>query len=457
MKYIKLSISRIIIPIIMICTAVLIVCASGDGEKQVPKNIIFMIGDGCGFNHIDAANLYEYGRTGIQIYEQFPVRYAMSTYSASGHGYDPDSAWATFDYVKHKYTDSASAATAMSTGVKTKDKIIGLDIHGKPLIHIIEHLDSLGKATGVVTSERFSHATPAAFVAHNIHRDHYAAIAREMILESRLEVIMGSGHPAYDSNGTLLDSSYFYYKYVGGDSIWQALEQGHVGNDADGDSNPDYWTLIEDRSEFKKLASGQTPKRIIGIPKVRSKFQQSRKGNRFADPFVVPLIETVPTLSEMTLAALNVLDDDPDGFFLMVEGAAIDGASHDNHSGRMIEEMIDFNHAIQAVVSWVETHSSWRETLVIVTADHECGYLTGPGSGVNAQDQPVWNPLVNHGKGNLPGMEWHSGDHTNSLAPFFAKGAGSHRFHSCADEIDPVRGKYLDNAEIGQVLFSFFE
>ncbi|MCI0513147.1 alkaline phosphatase, partial [candidate division KSB1 bacterium] len=120
----------------------------------------------------------------------------------------------------------------------------------------------------------------------------------------------------------------------------------------------------------------------------------------------------------------------------------------------MIEEEIDFNHAVAAVVRWVETHSSWEESLVIVTADHETGYLTGVNSGTSAAGQPIWNPLQNHGKGVLPGMEWHSGEHTNALIPFFAKGAASESLRQYADEIDPVRGHYLDNTEIAKFLFT---
>jgi alkaline phosphatase len=88
-------------------------------SAEIPKNVIIMVSDGCGYDHIDAANMYQYGKTGVQAFEKFPVRYAMSTYSEDGEGYDPDQAWKQFDYVKKKFTDSAAAITAISTGVKT--------------------------------------------------------------------------------------------------------------------------------------------------------------------------------------------------------------------------------------------------------------------------------------------------------------------------------------------------
>lgn len=426
-----------------------------NGYSGTPKNIIFMISDGCGYNHIDAASIFQYGEIAGQIYEQFPVRYGMSTHPIDGVRYDPDSAWSRSDYVRKKPTDSAASATAMATGVKTYNGAIGVDTAKINLKNIIEHLEQLGKATGIVTTVPFSHATPAAFVVHNEKRSHYVEIARDMILNSTLEVLMGAGHPFYDSSGRLKSDSSF--KFVGGKEVWLAMTNGTIETDADHDGISDPWTFIENREDFQQLMSGATPRRVIGIPKVANTLQQQRDGDQNADPFIVPFIETVPTLEEMTKAALNILDNDPDGFFVMIEGGAVDWAGHDNQSGRMIEEEIDFNRAVEAVVNWVEQNGNWNETLVIVTADHETGYLTGLNSGIQPDGKSVWNPIENRGKDVLPGMEWHSDGHTNSLVPFFAKGAGSELFHHYADEIDPIRGRYLDNAEVGKALFLMFE
>ncbi|NOR14117.1 MAG: alkaline phosphatase, partial [Candidatus Aminicenantes bacterium] len=144
----------------------------------------------------------------------------------------------------------------------------------------------------------------------------------------------------------------------------------------------------------------------------------------------------------------------------MVEGGAVDWAAHDHQSGRLIEEQIDFNLSIEAVIAWVEKNGGWGETLVVITADHETGYLTGPGSGPADPDNggvPHWEPLGAQGRGKQPDMEWHVDGHTNSLVPFFAMGAGSRAFVDVADEIDPVRGPFLDNTEIGLVIFSFLQ
>ena len=230
------------------------------------------------------------------------------------------------------------------------------------------------------------------------------------------------------------------YKYVGGKDTWDNLVAGNLGNDADGDGVVENWKLIQTKEAFENLQTGNTPERVVGVPEVYETLQYNRSGDLAAAPFAVAANDNVPTLDVMTKGALNVLDNDEDGFFLMVEGGAIDWAGHGNSSGRVIEEEIDFNHAVEAVCDWVETNSNWSETLVIVTGDHETGYLTGTAG--------VYDEVVNNGKGVLPTMVWNSKDHTNQLVPFFAKGTGAELLKSYADGSDPLKGAYLDNSEI---------
>ncbi len=427
------------------------------------KNIIVMISDGCGYNHVDAASLFEHGKTGVQVYESFPFRAGMSTYSynkgASGQltlgEYDPSKAWSDPLYVKRGYTDSAAASTTMSTGQKTYGGAIGMDTNREPLLHAWEKAERAGKMTGVVSSVQWSHATPAAFVAHNESRSKYTDIAREMILESSTDVIMGCGHPWFDANGQAKTKPN-KFDYVGGQNTWDALVSGQAGGDADGDGKADPWKLVQTREEFRALMSGPVPQRVCGVAQVSKTLQYGRAGDAKATPFQVPLIETVPTLAEMTRVAMNVLDDDPDGFCLMVEGGAVDWAGHDNHTSRTIEEQIDFNRAVEAVVQWVEQNSTWDDTLLIVTSDHECGYLTAPlPKAEGSTDRPVPDAsvrLTNGGKGTPPAAQWNSGSHTNSLVPVYAKGAAARLLTKSADQQDPKRGAYIDNAEIGEVL-----
>jgi alkaline phosphatase len=423
-----------------------------------PLNIILMISDGCGYNCFDLASLYQYGRTGAQVYDSFPVRFAVSTYSASSTFYDPHKAWSSFEFVLSDPTDSAAAATAMATGVKTNDDIVCLSPDGTRLTSILEVAEGLGKKSGTVTSVTFCHATPASFLAHAKNRYEYENIARQIIRESPADVVMGCGHPHFDRSGRPVEEP--DYRYVGDRETWEALLRGELGADADSDGRPDPWTVIQTAEAFRSLIDGPAPSRVFGIAPTYRTLQQEREGDEQADPFAVPPVQTVPSLSEMTLAALNLLDDDPDGFFLMIEGGAIDWACEDNQTGRLIEEQIFFNKAVEAVVEWIETNSRWDDTLLIVTSDHETGYITGPGSGKELADNDLsktWKPLVNKGKGKVPEMEWHHDYHTNSLVPLYAKGYGSERFAALADEMDPVHGLYLDNTEIGLLMIELLK
>jgi alkaline phosphatase len=436
--------------------SLLMPAVTSPSPKSRPKNIIVMISDGCGYRQIEAADDYETGKPGSQVYEKFPVRLAVSTYSLNTGGYDPDSAWTDINWILRKPTDSAAAATAMSTGVKTVNGAIGTDSEGKNAENIIDRSEAAGKSTGVVTSVQFSHATPAGFAAHNPDRGEMTSIARYMILESPIEVIMGCGHPAFDGHGQSADS--LDCGYIGGDSVWTRLKLGSAGADMDGDGTTDPWTLIEDRTAFQSIAGGAAPRRLFGLAKTRSTLQQNRGGDAAAAPFTVPSVETVPTLAEMSAAALAVLSQDEDGFFLMIEGGAVDWASHNGQTGRMIEEEIDFNRAVIRVVDWIDKNGGWRNNLLIVTGDHETGYPAGPAAeslwaSTKLKKRGVSLSLENRGKGKAPGMVWRTSGHTNALVPLFARGAGAGLLKKAAKRKDPVRGAFLDNTDIGKTLF----
>ena len=415
------------------------------GKGKDVKNVIVLISDGWGSNQILATNYYNDGKAGTQIYEKFPVSLNMSTYSFGEKTKDDDEnskysslLWNSFELLKNNPTDSAAAGTAMSTGTKTYDAAIGVDQEQENLKHMAEDFEALGRSTGVISSVPFSHATPASFVDHNVNRNNYSDIANGMLKNTKTDVIMGACNPFYDNNGQTITKP--SYKYVGGEDTWNVLKNGTIGNDENGDGIVDYWKLIETKTDFEKLQYGNTPDRVIGAAQVATTLQQSRDGDKLAAPYAVAMNTNVPTLEVMTKGALNVLDNNDKGFFLMIEGGAIDWAGHANQSGRLIEEQTDFNKSVDAVCDWVQKNSNWSETLVIVTGDHETGYLTGT--------EGVYDEVKNNGKGNLPTMFWNSTNHTNQLIPFYAKGAGSEIFKKLADEVDTVKGPYLDNTEI---------
>ena len=408
------------------------------------KNIIIMIADGCGYNHIEATNYYVNGELNSQIYESFPVHFPVSTSSAiSGkftskkglswqNGYNSgltysDSLWRTISP-----TGSGAAATAIASGRKTYNSSIGMDIYFKPLKSIAEKAKELGKSAGLVTSVPFAHATPASFASHNVNRKNYEEIAKEMI-HSSIDIIFGCGNPYFDDDGKKLAEP--NYKYVGGLKFWEKYKsQGSHKR-----------KLITTKSDFEKLLLNPTEHKLLGLPMVHSTLQAGRSGEKNAIPFKTTFNENVPSLELMTKAALNSLNQNSKGFFLMVEGGAVDWAAHSNYSGRMIEELSSFNKTVESVVKWIERNSNWNETLLIVTSDHETGYLTGI-NGFNSK-------ITSNGKGNIPNMVWNSDNHTNVLIPLYAKGIGSELFDDYADELDSLRGYFIQNSEIGQIMF----
>ncbi len=463
MKYFNFFNARLLFTILLGMGSILCI-QNVFGQTTPPKNIIVLISDGWGYNHIKAVDYYN-GE--IQAYENFAVKYGMSTYPATtddipdidvndfNTGYNSKKAWTDPNYVNKGYTGSAPAATAMATGVKSAKYAIGVDIFGNPLKTIVEQAEELGKATGVVTSVQFSHATPASYVVHNQSRNNYSDIANAM-LNSDIDVIMGCGNPDFDFDGQPVTGDK-EYNYIGGEATWNALKNGtHAGN----------WTLVESKADFEALISNATPPaKVVGVPQVAQTLQQQRALTLGAsgyleggleDAFKVPFVENVPSLEQMTKAALNVLDENANGLFLMIEGGAVDWAGHANQPGRLIEEQHDFNKSVDAVIQWVENNSSWDETLVIVTGDHECGYLTGPAYGGGA-DLVKTYPVINNGKGNMPGMKFNSGGHTNQIIPLFAHGQGAQLFSQYADDEDMVRGKYINNSELGQVCFELWK
>ncbi|ASO20353.1 alkaline phosphatase [Actinoalloteichus hoggarensis] len=430
---------------------------AGPAAAQVdgPKNIILLIGDGMGYNHVDAASLYEHGTsnhqvvvdpatgsvehlpgTASQVFESFPVQVAMSTHSANGRAeYDPVAAWSDFDWVASGATDSAAAGTALATGVKTNNGTVGLAPDGSVVTNVAERAAEIGKATGVVTSVMFSDATPAAWGAHSADRGDLHAISDQMI-DSSLDVIVGAGHPLYGDDNELLDEPRHLYLSA---ASWDRLRDGETA-----------FELIEDKADFEAVASGERlPEKYLGLTQVAFTLQQARSGDVDGVlPFEVPAND-VPDLPTLTQGALNVLSQNEDGLFLMVEGGAIDWAGHANQIARDIEETVDFNRTVETVVDWVETESSWDETLVIVTADHETGYLDG------SRSNPTWTPITGE-QGQLPDQKWFSIDHTNQLVPLFAKGAGSEVLAASATGVDPVRGAYLDNVDVAGTMFGFW-
>ncbi|MBN1394922.1 MAG: alkaline phosphatase [Pirellulales bacterium] len=447
------------------------------------KNVVIMISDGAGFNVWAAADMYE-GRLGRQVYDQpgwvklgcttFPLTRARGGNLIEGQEpqlvYSPEKAWdaaprsekpgdfAGYYYLKSTATDSAASGTALATGRKTYNGAINWSNDDRPMRGqtIAEIAKRKGKSVGVITSVPWSHATPAALGgAHNWHRNHYVEIAKEMLDAGHLDVIMGAGHPDFDNDGAPLpEKEKRDYNFVGGEETWKSLKEGKMP-----------WKLVESKADFEALTAGPTPDKVLGTARVAATLQEKRGSGRAAidykktpdaDPPDVPFTAGVPTLSTMTKAALNCLDDNPQGFFLAIEGGAVDWACHANQPRRMIEEQADFIRSVEAVVQWIESHGGWDETLLILTADHDCGLIWGPDSKTVAFD-----PIQDRGPGKLPAMVYHSGGHSNSLVPLLSRGPGSDRFAELVKGLDrraanvwAFSGRYVDNTDVFKVMKS---
>jgi len=458
-------------------------------HPEAAKNVILLISDGAGFNAFEAGNYYQFGEKMPELYRDFPIKIASKTdmlnfidkngdtvklessgsvcpgckyfhnctcdyskWSTAPQGYNPVEMWKDFNYIKEgdnylAYTGSAAAATALYTGKKTTRGRMGMSWNEIPLTLITEIADSLGKATGAVTSVQFSHATPGAVWSHIKNRNVYADIANQMIYDSGLDVIMGCGDPMEGSE----------YKYVGGKSTWWDI------TDKDGANG---FVYIHDVGEFRKLAieeiKGDIPAKVIGIPHATNTLSENP--------------QDVPTLETLAMGAIRVLSQNPNGFFLMIEGGAVDRKNHANDIEAMVKEQADFNNAVGAVKKWVRKNSSWKENLVIVTADHECGMLWGPETytdnncnlyekcSAGYYDAGIdtfngWQHVINNGKHNIPGVQYGSRGHTRALVPVFARGFGADMFldllrgtDTTAGSFWDFSGQYVDNTDIFAVM-----
>lgn len=425
-------------------SAIVPAAVAADG---VAKNVIVMISDGAGINTWHAASYYRHGGLGHEVYDGFETKLFMSTYplntnkepTGTDEGsvkFDSAAIWdaapvdtvfkgtigdyagffAGYDYVRADVTDSAAAATALATGHKTYNNAINWSNTDQRLKHIGEMAVESGRALGVITSVQWSHATPAGFLAHNRSRNDYVGIGKEIVESGLASVVMGSGHPYFDKNGKPMEpKDDTAFKYVGGKDTWEKLKAGAT----------DY-KLIETRADFEALAAGKLDlggkSKVLGTVENNATLQFNRAGVAAGN-----LLANQPDLPTMTRGALEVVAKDPDGFFLMVEGGAVDWAAHANNLPRLIEEQIDFNQSVEAVVDWVEANSSWDDTLVIVTTDHGNGLLLGPDS-----DKAAYSDIVSQGAGALPLVRWHNDNHTRELVPLYAKGKGADFFTTVA-------------------------
>ncbi len=315
-----------------------------------PKNVIFLIGDGMGPQSVGLAIYYNRFMNGME------KRLNMERLMAAGNtGY-----CLTYQYGT-VVTDSASAATALASGVKTRDAIIGKDHDGRAMKTIVDIACQLGKSTGVISNTRMTHATPAAFYANVIHRDMENEIAAQLIERGDLNVAFSGGAQHFIPQQTNLED-HPDLKGINQKAGW-GKSRRKDGRDLLTEAKNKGYAIVANKMELGALNPGKAEKVLglfaaSGFPSAIDRQPQHETG--------------VPALSDMTEKALGILNRNPKGFFLMIEGGQVDWVAHGNDVASVVHEMLEFDHTIGLVMSFAEANP---DTLVVVTADHDTGGL----------------------------------------------------------------------------------
>jgi len=257
-------------------------------------------------------------------------------------------------------TDSAASATQLATGYFSGSEMIGLDREGNSQETLVEKARRLGKATGLVSDTRITHATPAAFAAHQTHRSLENEIAEDL-LKNEPDVMLSAGlsywipeqandrkSPVYQQLLKLTENSYPVHS--------QRKDNKHLLDVA---QQKGYGLAFNNRQLAR--AQGKT----LGL------FANSEIQNGITETRLKNSVHrSQPTLMEMSAKALEILDKHQQGFFLMIEAGQIDWASHKNDTGLLLHEMLRMNEMLLMVLDWAANR---QDTLIIVTADHETG------------------------------------------------------------------------------------
>ncbi len=297
------------------------------------KNVILLIGDGMSIAQIATTDAF--------------LGASDNTYNKHLNFENFKNQGLTTTYAQDRLiTDSAAAGTAIATGSKTYCGGISVDINKNNLKTILEYAQDLNKSTGIVTSTRVTHATPAVFLANNIDRDAENEIAVDEAY-SNVTFLAGGGYRNFIS-----PNNSYNLKSKRTDDRDLIVEMEKMG----------YISFIGENDTTKFL--NYNPKKddkIVGLFAASHLDYSIDKANQ-------------PTLSQMTSKAIETLSQDNDGFFLMVEGGRIDHACHANDAVSAIEDTLAFEEAVQVAIDFYNDNPT--DTLIIVTGDHETGGLT---------------------------------------------------------------------------------
>lgn len=352
-----------------------------DAETDVTKvnNVILMIGDGMGAQQVGLLEEYA-SRAKYSTYQGDKT--AISKLAEAGRvGL---SLTAPYGQNGHLVVDSACSATQLATGVASGSEMIGLDHNGNKVQTILEKAKAQGKATGLVSDTRITHATPAAFAAHQSHRSFENEIAVELIESGSVDVLLSGGarHFLPSDIQTKSSAQQLMMDLGATQTLYKSSKRKDKRN-----------LIIEAKNQYGyNIAFNQQQLASINGGKVLGLFANSGMENGIAYSACKKVANcSQPSLREMTLAALEILSKNEQGFFLMIEGGQIDWAGHVNDAGWMLHELLKFDEAVNAVYEWIKDRN---DTLLVVTADHETG---GFGFSYSRKNVPTAKTLTGNG------------------------------------------------------------
>ncbi|MCZ2474708.1 alkaline phosphatase [Aquirufa ecclesiirivi] len=262
-------------------------------------------------------------------------------------------------------TDSAAGATAFSTGKKTYNGAIGVDATQTPQVTLLELAEKKGMATGLVSTADITDATPAAFIAHQIKRNMHDEIAKDF-LKTDVDIVVGGGRKSFDQRKD-------------GQNLLDSLKSKK-------------YQVVESQAEMNAMKQGKFI--YLYAPGDPIKMSEGRGD----------------ILLDATNKSMELLSKNKKGFFVMIEGGQIDWGGHANDTNYAVSEMVDFNKSIEAALNFAEKD---KETLVLITADHETGGMALLGGDMTSGE--VKASFITKG-------------HTGQMVPVFAYGPGSEAF-----------------------------
>ncbi len=338
-------------------TTLIVGCGGNNtlATASAPKNVLFFLGDGMGMTTMTAARIYKVGEDGELTMDTLPETAFIKTYSRDA-----------------QVTDSAPSMAAYMTGVKMNNEVVSMSAetsamdaagasyvngadstcpgtNGKPVATLLELAKTAGLATGVVTTTRITHATPAATYAHICHRDGENTIAMQMVpkgagfnsaLGDGVDVVLGGG------------LSYFQPKATSGskrsDTRDLIAEMQAVG-----------YRFVGSKTDLDKVDPSE--KKLLGLfTSSHMSYDLDRDASK------------EPSLAEMTGKAIDVLKKNDKGMFLMVEGGRIDHALHETTARKALQDTVAFDTAIKTAIDKMQAiDPGLKNTLIVVTADHD--------------------------------------------------------------------------------------